>query len=468
MSQTPTPDLGTRRELFLDDTLIDTLTDARLTLHQPRPAGVALALDRPWEGPFCGYCTVMTDGERYWMTYRGWMAVEQGAAPQFTCLATSDDGIHWDKPDLGLVEIDGSTHNNVILHERDHGDVCHNFAPFVDARPGVPADERFKALGGSWRKTGGLRPYASADGVHWRSLSDAPVVTHPTFGFDSQNVAFWSQAEGRYVCFYRYFTGGEGGFRWVYRQSSDDFLHWGEATEMRSLGGPIEQIYIQQTTPYYRAPHHYIATAARFNPGRTAITAEEAAAAGMDDRYWHDTSDAVLMTARAGGDAYYRTFMESWIRPGPGPEHWGSRSNYPARGVVPTGAHEMSVYIMRRYAQEGGYIERLTLRPDGFISVNAGYGGGEMVTVPLRFAGEQLAINLATGAAGGVRVELQDVGGEPIAGFTLEEADELIGDALDRVVTWRGGQRDLGALAGRAVRVRFVMRDADLYAMRFA
>lgn len=459
-------DIGTRRELFVDDTLIERLDGARLTLHHPQPAGVALALDAPWEGRFCGYATVLFDGDRYLMTYRGWMAVGEDAAPAFTCLATSPDGIHWEKPDLGLVELNDSTSNNIILHERDHGAVCHNFAPFIDTRPGVPADERFKALGGTWRVTGGLLPYASADAVHWRRLSDKPVVTHPTFGFDSQNVAFWSEAEGRYVCFYRYFTEGEEGKRWVCRQSSDDFLHWGETVEMRSVGGPIEQIYIQQTTPYYRAPHLYVATAARFNPGRTAITAEQAALAGVEERYWHDTADGVLMTTRAHSDAYHRTFMESWIRPGPGPEHWVSRANYPACGVVPTGENEMSVYVNRRYAQEAAYIERLTLRPDGFCSLNAGYGGGEMVTVPLRFSGDRLSLNLATSAAGDVRVELQDASGAAIEGHALADADELIGDQLDRIVTW-GGRADVSALAGRPVRLRFVLRDANLFSMRF-
>jgi hypothetical protein len=106
------------------------------------------------------------------------------------------------------------------------------------------------------------------------------------------------------------------------------------------------------------------------------------------------------------------------------------------------------------------------LRLDGFASVHAAYDGGELVTKPVTFTGDVLKVNFSTSAAGGLRVELQDAGGYPIPGFSLEEAVESAGDSPDHVVSWTS-RRSVSVLAGRPVRVRFVLRDADLYAFRF-
>ena len=159
--------------------------------------------------------------------------------------------------------------------------------------------------------------------------------------------------------------------------------------------------------------------------------------------------------------------MESFVRPGIGYSNWTSRNNYPACGIVPTGPNEMSLYVQRDYGQKSAYLERLTLRSDGFVSVHAPYDGGEMVTKPLTFSGARLTLNYSTSAAGSVRVEIQDAAGEPIEGFTLEDCSEIIGDETERVVRWKSGC-DTSKLVGKPVRLRFAMSDADLYAIRFA
>jgi hypothetical protein len=108
----------------------------------------------------------------------------------------------------------------------------------------------------------------------------------------------------------------------------------------------------------------------------------------------------------------------------------------------------------------------MTLRLDGFASLNAPYAGGEMTTKPFKFAGDELTINYATSAAGSIRVELQDEAGAPIPGLGAQDCRELIGDEIERVVAWEGGSA-VGALSGKAVRLRFVMSDADIYSFRF-
>ena len=167
-----------------------------------------------------------------------------------------------------------------------------------------------------------------------------------------------------------------------------------------------------------------------------------------------------------GGETYDRTFLESFIRPGSELQNWVARSNYPALGVVCTGPREMSIYIGRHYGQPSVHVERMTLRTDGFASIEASFAGGQMVTKPFTFLGKMLEINFASSAAGGLRVEIQDPAGKPLPGYSFDDCPEIIGDQIDRVVAWKGGT-DVSPLAGKAVRLRFVMKDANLYSLCF-
>ncbi len=451
-------ELGNRLELFVDAFLIDHMDGVSLRLHEPQPAETVLTFDQPWEGRYCGYVTVFKDENVYRMYYRGLPNPKaDGSDQEVTCYAESADGIHWTKPNLGLFEVNGTRENNCILART--APFSHNFAPYPDTRPGVPPEERYKALAGT-RETG-LAAFISGDGIHWKKWREAPVITQGAF--DSQNVAFWSETEHCYVCYLRTFT--SDGFRTVSRCTSTDFLAWTDIVAMDFGGTPMEQLYTNQTIPYYRAPHLYVAIAARFMPGRRVVSKEEEQSLGIQESYGGDCSDNVFMTSR-GGNRYDRTFMEAFIKPGIGMENWTSRTNYPARGIVPTGEKEMSLYIQQNYGQPTGHLTRYTLRPDGFVSADAPYSGGEFTTKPFTFTGKELSLNFATSAAGSIKVELQDPEGIPLPGFTAADSAELIGNMLERVVRWNESS-DIGALAGKALRLRFLMKDASLYALRF-
>ena len=111
-------------------------------------------------------------------------------------------------------------------------------------------------------------------------------------------------------------------------------------------------------------------------------------------------------------------------------------------------------------------IRRYALRTDGFVSVNAGYSGGEFTTHPLVFAGSDLEINYSTSAVGSVRVEVQDAEGRPQPGLSLDDSAEIFGDEIDGTARWNNNP-SLASLAGHPVRLRFALHDADLYAFRF-
>ena len=454
-------ELGADRELFVDHHLISELRDARLQLHEPRREDVALAFDRPWEGAFCAYITVIKDGDLYRMYYRGLPdASKDFIKRQVTCYAESQDGITWTKPNLGLFEVLGTRDNNVILPNTDWYNEA--FTPFLDPRPGVPASERFKALTRSSK--GGLVPFVSGDGIHWRLLTAQPVITAGTF--DSQNVGFWSEREQLYVCYFRSTRTIEStAFRWISRTTSRDFATWAEPSQMEFGAAPPEQLYTNATHPYFRAPHIYIALPKRFFPTKAALSVAQAKSLVQDPRYRTASSDSVFMTTR-GGLQYERTFMEAFIRPGPDPEDWVSRDNMPALGVVPSTERTMFLYRLSHYAQPTSHVRRYSLRTDGFVSVHAPYAGGELITKPLRFTGRRLELNFATSAAGSIRVEIQSAEGAPLANHSLAECPEMLGDEISRVVTWKTGD-DVSAWEGKPVRLRFVLRDADLYSIRF-
>jgi len=460
-------DLENKRELFVDDYLIDKLDNLSLKLHEPVLRDVSFKFDQPWEGLYCGYVTMIYDNGKYRAYYRGGpTSGGDGDSSEALCVAFSDDGILWTKPKLGLTEKNGSKENNIIMTGIPH--LMHNFAPMLDDRPGVPAEERYKALAGI-TQAGGLFAFSSPDGLVWKKMSDQPVLGKlEQFGYayDSQNVPLWSPGENCYVVYFRVVISGK---RYISRATSKDFLHWENVKVMEVIHNgqpaPFEEFYTNQTSVYFRAPHIYIATPARFMAGRQVLTEEQAKAANVNPGYFKDCSDAILLSSR-GGNRYDRTFMEPLVRPGIGIQNWVSRTNYPAQNIVPTSETEMSLYVNANYATPNSELRRYTLRLDGFASLHAPYTGGTFVSKPLTFSGKRLSLNFSTSAAGGLKVQLEQVDGTPFPGFALDDCTEIIGDEIARDVLWKNGS-DVSVLAGKIVRIRIVMKDADLYSLKF-
>ncbi len=450
----PVLNIGSRLEPFVDRHLIDRLEGTTLTLHAP------VKVPRP-KNPLVGvYATVIKDGDLYRAVYRGTDPLYRGGdydgnPGETTCYAESTDGHEWTFPKLALQEVSGTRANNSILRESPF---CHNFSPFLDSRPDVPANQRFKAIAGLYDSAvravqkatpgaaegikGGLYTFASPDCIHWQRVSNEPVLPLTEFGLDSQNVAFWSPVEKLYVCCLRTW---KNGLRSISRATSTDFVAWSKPIAfVQNL--PDEHLYTSQTHPYFRAPHVLIALPTRYMESRGSST------------------EILFMSARSL-DRYERPFAEAFIRPGLDPARWGNRANYAALNVVPTSSEEMSIYHV-------GSGDRYVLRTDGFASVHAGADRGEMVTTPFRFDGQQLVLNAGTAASGEVRCEIQSMHGTPIAGFSLADCEPFVGDKIEHPVQWKAWRRpgrdpNLGALAGVPVRLRFVLRDADLYAIQF-
>ena len=458
-----TRDIGSRLELFVDDWLIERMSGVELRLHHPVHREVALKLSRPWEVPSSSYAVVMKEEARYRMWYRASRGDDNNL--HGTGYAESDDGIRWTRPSLGIVAFLGSSENNLVVKAA----TARGMSVFRDGNPAVPESERYKAIGQGPKIDGRatLRGLTSPDGLHWEVVQPDPILVAPDDGtrpiFDSHNIAIWDSTQRRYVIYARGWLAVPGmagpeharGVRAIRRSVSDDFRTW-SAPEFIDLGdSPPEHLYTNACTQYFRAPHIYLMFPRRFVPERTF------------HEHWPNNgiSEGVFMSSR-DGISWDRRFMEAFLRPGPDPFHWTDRNTTAGTGVVPTGPAEISLYYTQHFKHPSVHLRRATLRTDGFVSVNAPYGGGELLTRPLTFSGEELVINYATSVAGHIRVEIQDYEGRPAQGYQMSECAEIFGDEVQRVVAWdRGG--DVGALAGQPVRLRFAMKDADLYSIQF-
>jgi hypothetical protein len=454
----PVVDIGSRRELFVDDFLVDRLTGAAVRrLHHPMPREVILTLDRPWEGNYSGTfmpVVLMEEADRIRLYYKSANYEGRGdpslvsdrtkrTRPEVTCLAESPDGIHFTRRMIGRYAFKGSKKNNIVWWGRQY------FTPFKDPNPEAPASQRYKAI--SSHPKGGLGAYGSRDGIHWKLLGDEPIITKGAF--DSQNLAFWDPLRRLYVEYHR----GQlphVAERAIMTCTSPDFIHWTDPRPLEYTDDRREHMYTNCIRPYARAPHLYIGTPARFVTYRTRIE-------GHSD---HGVSDAILMSSRDG--TRFERWEQGFIRPGTDPEVWTDRNNYPAWGMVQTSPEELSLYWCEHNGHPGVCLRRGTLRTDGFVSLSAGADVGEMLSRPLRFSGRTLEVNYATSAIGTLRFELCDETGRPFEGFALADSEVVYGNAIAHTVTWRGAIADVGALAGRPVRLRVRLHDADLYSLR--
>lgn len=461
-------EVGSRLQLFLDDDLIEEMKGVELKLHEPSWAEIAMRRDRPWEDSTLYDPVVIKDGERYRMWYRA----NFNSPPFYTAYAESTDGINWTKPNLGLVEFQGSTENNIVW-AGDHskpGGMPDVLCVFRDDNPNTPNDERYKATGLAYDR--GLQGLASPDGLRWRLIQQERVV--PNVGeFDTHSVTFWDATRQEYVCYTRGFKDPAGNevlrvppgatiaqipLRSIRRTASSDFKNF-PTPEMVTIENPAgtgdEHLYKNAATPYFRRPDVHLMFPKRFREDR------------KPDPSWpvSGVSDIVFMFSKDGVH-WNRRHRQAFMRPGIDPLNWHDRAIEVGPGLVPTGPNEMSLYFIEHYRSPEVQVRRGVLRTDGLISINAGFLPGEFRTRPLVFSGNSLQANISTSAVGRMTVEILDDASKPIPGFTAADCDEVYGDEIGRTITWRGSS-DVSSLAGKAIRLRFSLEEADLYSFQF-
>ena len=385
----------------------------------------------------------------------------------------------------------GSTANNIIGRGVEH----HCFTPMKDANPNCPAEARYKAVGGPYG--GPLQVFQSPDGIRWKAAGRLPLQGN----FDSQNLVFWDEAHGQYRAYWRDHRTNDPKVpdgRDVRTAVSKDFTQWSErrwldydpgrngTTQKPADPGSAHQFYTNGIQPYHRAPHLLLGFPMRYiDRGWTASTdalpdakrrrelADKKVGGGRPTREGTAITDVMFMASR-DGERFF-VWPEAIVRPGvQRPGSWFYGSTWYSHGIVETepllaGApRELSIYISENARQKTPQrLRRYTFRMDGFASAHASLHGGELLTTPITFNGDGLQINFATSAGGSLRVEIQDVDGNAKPGFAMSDCHLLYGDQIDRVVPWNAGT-DVGQLAGQPVRLKFELKDADLYSFQFA
>ncbi len=480
--------IGMDRQLFVDDFWIAESTDVTRALHEPTRREPVIEKDYPWEEGFVGSSTVAHDGEKY----RMWYVCEDasviglvGANYHRFAYAESDDGINWTKPFLGQTEFEGSKENNLL--------VANPGVVGMDRNPDAKEEERFKSfktvptepkprknpdnptwqeeLNEAWSRGGGIVAMASPDGINWHQMYDEPIMTD--WPFDTKNLFFWDEWTGQYRGYTRGIANADrnvdpatvkgeeghefvGGVRWIRWTTSSDFKTWSPLKDIEVGDTPYEHLYTNECWPYERAPGTYMMFPSRYVAHRTP------------DPEWYDgpgVNDIAFMSSRDGVH-FDRSFMEAFMRPGLDKRNWHERGIYFQHGIFQTSPTELSMYVDEHIKTPGVHMRRYTLRPDGFVSVNAGYSGGEFTTKPFTFEGSEMELNYSTSAVGTVKVEIQDDRGNALPGYSLDDCPEMFADEIEGGVRWEGGS-DVSSLAGKPVRLRFELNDADIYAFKF-
>ena len=457
-------EVGSEKQLFIDDLFFESATNVVLKVHPARKTGEKnLERQRPWESATLNWFNVLEDlrmnGPRYRMWYEcydvaGWPT---GDDTSF-CYAESTDAIHWARPNLGLFNYQGSTTNNILFrligpptaHSRVHG-----VGVFFD--PTAPAEARYKAVSQGLFDQGFDRPHRiagmySADGLHWTRY---PTPICLDFA-DSQYTSFWDARLKKYVLYGR--VGGRR--RALGRSESDNFSRFEPlrlVLQADDQDPKDSDLYNSAPIQYRYAANVYLMFPSLFQHGPQTLDIRLAVSRDGVNWTWPERVPFIPLGKSGDFDAGSLYMGQGMIRKGN--ELWqyygGSRLNH-AEGEL------------ENLVKPGGgrTYSRVVSRLDGFVSVDAGAGGGGFVTPPLTFTGNILKLNVQVHAGGSVRVGLLDEQGRAVPGRDLSDCVAITGDDVDLLVRWKDGG-EVTPRAGKPTKLRFEMKNASLYAFRF-
>ncbi len=450
------------RQLFVDDFLIERTT-LRRTYHSatPHPANPILRPDKPWDrlGTWkdhrAAYAMPFSDGVWYDprdKQYKLWYLAGMLYA---TCYATSEDGIHWHKPEL---DVKPGTN---IVHPGNR-DSCTVWLDLEEKDP----KRRYKMFRFQKVPRRGLVLHTSSDGVHW-----------------SGEVAWAGQCHDRSTVFYNPFRKV-----WVssikatlppkppyklrvrrYNEGSDPIraLRWG------GYGDPRLWLGTERLDP--RDPTRTV-PAVVYNLDAVAY---ESLMLGLfsileappDKEAGRPKRNQVYAGFSRDGFHWHRPYVKPLVGVSERKGDWNWGNVQSVGGCCLVVGDQLYVYHSGRagtgrlgkdsaFSDEGG-TGLAVLRRDGFASMDAGHEWGTLTTRRVRFRGSRLFVNLQA-PEGELRVELLDAKGQVIAPFSRDNCLPIRGDKTCQTVAWRGAD-DVSKVAGSPVRLRFHLRNGRLY-----
>jgi len=466
------PRLDSGPVLFLDDTFIKRAFRLQRTWHQPEKfaGNPVIEADRPWEGTTVTFGSTLYDPQKqlfemWYLAHDVWGS-RHGRRPikdsDFICYARSSDGVHWEKPALGLVEYQGSKDNNIVLrHQGSHFD---SFS--IIKVPGEPDPDkayRLVAFQGTWpydeekiRKMGfsykwppAHYAFYSADGLHWKAdyenplfylrSGDAPpgkfcAMDRTCFGYDTKQKNFLGFLKWTY-----------DGKRVRRESKSEDFEHW---TEPRFIFIPDDrdppdmQFYGDYRFNYGKM---YLGLLERYRTGPETIEIE--LVYSYDGDKWMRTYRPFVSLGPEGAWDCAMVMLQSSAPCEVGDELWFYYAGYDT-------THQLD--------DQQGKIGLARLRRDGFCSMDAGQEPGRLTTVPLMLSGNQILLN-ADAAGGEIRADLREENGSAVKGFSRHDCRPITANGVRLPLVWGG----MSALPkGRPLQLVLYMRNAKLYSIR--
>jgi len=436
--------------LVLDSRLVERVANARLTVgqvtkHLANPLFVA---DKPWEVRFDNlYANVVYDTRRrlYQCWYnpfivddvtsgtprarRSGIRYRPAHREMGICYARSKDGLTWEKPDLGIVEFNGSAANNLVFRGP------HGAGVFLDVHDPNPS-RRYKLFARASDRDSALAVAFSPDGLHWTGLTTCPEAAAVA---DTHNNAFWAPDCRKYVGITRLWRDGQ---RIVGRTESDAFLAWSKTVEVLR-GDGVHQTYAM---PVFRYAGVYLGLVMLLNGQDDRVRCE--LAWSPDTMHWEriDPGRPLIPNSEKKGDY-----------------DWGCIYAAAAPVIL---EDEIRLYYSGSNDTHGawrdGCLALATLRPDQFAGFEPQRSDqpGTLVTRPVRCTGSQLRVTADT-AGGRLRVGVLDADN-----FTLARCQPITGKVANRVVQWSAAA-DLESLTGRSIRLKFELQMAKLYAFSF-
>lgn len=447
-------DLTGRWWLALDERVWASTGAARVEFHAfgKYSGNPVLAGDKAWEGgmPYV-YGTVLPaeDGKGLRMWYHAWISdakVMAGKHRYTNLYATSKDGFHWTKPELGLFSFGGATANNIVMQRADKPGASHS--PNVIHTPWeADAGRRYKMVTYTYYE--GYSGSVSADGIHWTDLPKRQILDDPG---DVGNFV-WDARREAYIGYPKIFDEIRGfRRRCVGFTETRDFASWPKARLILAPDAEDDGGYVTKEgrTEFYGLSAFPYET---MYLGFLWIYRLEAG----DERIWPEL--------------VYSADGEKWTRvaaPRRPVVELGAAGTWDD-GMIFTANHPL-VREGRVWLYYGGFdgphnaknrpagVGLAMLRKDGFAGLRAGAAETAVTTAPVSGAAGGLKVN-ADARRGEIRVELLDERGRVMAGYEKEEAEPLRGDGLEQAARWKGKTE----LPAGAFRVRFWMREAELY-----
>ena len=467
-------------QLFVDDGIVESMNGLVRTLHpgkkQEEPV---LVPDKPWEEKRVYiYGTVHHDEDsglfRMWYLSRIGRGKEhrspemQERQGDLILFATSEDGLHWEKPNLGLCEFDGSRDNNIILFDK------HCPTLIIDPAESNP-NERYRMMAWEWRKAKqGYWVAHSADGLTWQEYPVNPVLTQDDKVLETATLARQPNT-GEFFAFHRRWDDDQFGRRLIAVATSQDFQHWSEPgiiLEPDEKDNEWVQDGGQRTEFYGMAGFCYGNQFLGFLPVFDIVVhvakakdGEGTGGVGVEQSPWDGPIEAQLAHSR-DGLVWNRFKDRSPIIPR------GERGSFDAGCILCSADRPVIVgdevwhYYTGINTTHGGpippktcVIGRVVWRLDGFVSLDAGPFEGWVQTLPMGISGSHLIVN-ADASGGKLVVEVLSESGESIEGYGADDCTPISSDNVRHSVTW--GEREQ-LPRDRPICLRFHMRDTDLY-----